>query len=262
MSSRIVLPAALIAVGAGMYGFSQDYLAKQQQTHATPVLQVEKEEPINMVAVWVANESLTPRTPMSTALFELVSVPENEAISKGIDPSDVINISDSWILSQPVEKGQWLTTAMYVTPSSEDYLDFALGQEKVPFPMIVKGSSVIGGSVKSGGLVDIIALTKQNKSEGAYRVNSVNIQPILAAKKVLKVESDDGVFNSTDDVTVVLELSRKEVATLIIAKSVASLELHKSAGIEQAALLQANSGDVLPQFKAIAEYRGSSLTVR
>jgi pilus assembly protein CpaB len=128
--------------------------------------------------------------------------------------------------------------------------------------MVVKGSYVIGGSVRAGAEVDIIAITEQNASEGAYRVSSVDIQPILAAVKVLKVESNDGVFSTNDDVTVVLELSRKELAKLTIAQQIAKLELHKSAGAEQAVLLQANSGDVLPQFKAIAEYRGNSLVVR
>ncbi|MBM7038381.1 Flp pilus assembly protein CpaB [Vibrio ulleungensis] len=261
MNSRIIIPVGLIAVGAGLYGFSQDYLKSQKVAVASePTVQVE--QPITMTMVWQAKSTIEARQGLTSTMFELVSVPEQQAIDKGIDPSEPINIEDTWIATKQINAEQWLSTNYYVTPEADSYIDYAISQNHVPFPMVVKGSAVIGGSVKAGAEVDIIAITEQNESEGAYRVSSVDIQPIMAAIKVLKVESNDGVFSTNDDVTVVLELSRKELATLTIAKQIAKLELHKSAGIEQAVLLQANSGDVLPQFKAIAEYRGNSLVVR
>jgi pilus assembly protein CpaB len=263
MNSRIIIPVGLIAVGAGLYGFSQDYLKNQQLAVASePIVETVVEQPIAMTTVWQTKASVLPRQELNTSMFELVSVPEQQVIEKGIDPSKPLNIQPTWLAKQAIPAGEWLSPNHFVTPDSDDYIDYAISHDHVPFPMVVKGSAVIGGSVKAGGLVDIIAITQQNASEGAYRVSSVDIQPILAAIKVLKVESNDGVFSTNDDVTVVLELSRKELAKLTIAKSVAVLEMHKSAGVEQASFLQANSGDVLPQFKAIAEYRGSSLSVR
>jgi pilus assembly protein CpaB len=261
MNSRIIFPVGLIAVGAGLYGLSQDYLNKQQVV-SSAVAEVVQPAPVTMTTVWRAKQAIEPRRRIENKDFELISVPEDQAIALGIDPTEPLNIHSSWIATQAILSGEWLSPKSFITPDAPDYLDYAVSPNHVPFPMVVKGSTVIGGSVRAGAEVDIIAITEQNQSEGAYRINSVDIQPILAAIKVLKVESDDGVFSTNDDVTVVLELSRKELATLTIAKTIAVLEMHKSAGIEQAAQLSANSGDVLPQFKAIAEYRGSSLSVR
>jgi pilus assembly protein CpaB len=262
MSSKIVVPIALVAVGAGMYGVSQDYL-NQQQTATAPVeTVVQKPVEVKTVAVWVAKSSIEAKQKLDAELFELKTVPEADAIAKGIDPTKPFVISRTWIARTDIAKGEWLSSNSYVTPASEDYIDYALGHNMVPYPLDVHALTTIGGAIKSGALVDIIAITKQEAHEGAYRINSVNIQPILAAKKILKVERIEETYRQDGQVTVLLELTRKEVATLSIAKTIAKLEIHLSSGVEQAAQLQANSGDVLPQFKAIAEYRGAKLAIK
>lgn len=262
MSSKIIFPVALVLIGAGLFGLSQNYLDNQKSNEVTVAEAVVEETPENTVLVWVATESVEKKAQLSPELFELKAVPEQDAISRGVDPSEPFTIRDTWIAKNSIESDSWLSINDFVTPESEDYLDYALSENMVPYPMVVKASTIIGGSIRNGSEVDVIAITQQKVSEGAYRVASIDIQPILAAKTVLKVESNDGIISSNDNVTVILELARNEVAMLTIAKSVATLELHRSAGVEQAALLNANSGDVLPQFKAIAEYRGDALSIR
>jgi pilus assembly protein CpaB len=262
MSSKIVIPIALVAVGAGMYGVSQDYLSQQQANTVKVETVAPKPVEIKTVSVWVAKTPIAAKQLLDAELFELVTVPETEAIAKGIDPTKPFVISRTWIARTAIAEGEWLVNASYVTPASTDYIDYALGENMVPYPLDVHALTTIGGAIKSGSLVDIIAITKQEAHEGAYRINSVNIQPILAAKKILKVERVEETYREDGQVTVLLELTRKEVATLSIAKTIAKLEIHLSSGVEQAAQLQANSGDVLPQFKAIAEYRGANLAIK
>jgi pilus assembly protein CpaB len=101
-----------------------------------------------------------------------------------------------------------------------------------------------------------------NPNEGASSFESININPVLVAIKVLKVEQNERFLEQEAKVNLILELTRKQVAKLSIAKSIATLEVHKSVGPEQAALLHANSGDVLPEYRAIVEYRAGSVAIR
>lgn len=265
MNSKIVIPIALISIGAGMYGVSQDYLAKQQAPTTRP-LQPVIEETVNTTMVWAAKVPLGAKQSLDSKSFELKAVPENEAIARGVDPSSPINIEDSWLLKKDIDEGHWLTSRDYITPDDENYIEFAIGENRVPYPLAVDATTIVGGVVDDGSSIDIIAITRQkhrlNPNEGASSFESINIHPVLVAIKVLKVEEDKELMREESKVSLVLELTRDQVARLSIAKSIATLEVHKSVGAEQAALLQANSGDVLPEYRAIVEYRAGSVAIR
>ncbi len=95
---------------------------------------------------------------------------------------------------------------------------------------------------------------------------SVSISPVLIAVKVLKVEQDitPATKNSSEkkNTSLILELTRKQVAKLAIAKNIAQIEVHKSLGVKQAEQLHADAGDVLPDYRAIKEYRAGKVSIR
>lgn len=65
----------------------------------------------------------------------------------------------------------------------------------------------------------------------------------------------------TTEVNLILELTRKQVATLTVAKRISEIEVHKSIGEYQKADLHADAGDVLSNFKSVVEYRAESVTI-
>lgn len=63
------------------------------------------------------------------------------------------------------------------------------------------------------------------------------------------------------DVNIVVELTRKQVSKLTIAKEISKLEVQKSIGDYEKSDLQADASDVLPGFKSIVEFRANDITI-
>jgi len=66
---------------------------------------------------------------------------------------------------------------------------------------------------------------------------------------------------ATSEINLILELTRKQVATITVAKRISELEVHKSIGEYQKSDLHADAGDVLSNFKSVVEYRSSNVTI-
>ena len=263
MSIKIIVPIALVAIGAGLFGVSQQYL-NQSKPDNTADVPVEEEK---LVSVLVLNQSIDRGALLSPAQFSIKSVPESQvSLSQGVLASTIPNGA---VAKQTLQQDLWLQQDMYVTPEQPGYIEVTISQSMVPYPIVISREAIVGGVIDHGTLVDVIALSSQQQNlaieDEVEGFQSVSVSPILLAVKVLKVENFDSEESGDQQlagVVLVLELSRKQVATLSIAKNIAQIEIHKSIGPEFAEQLQANSGDVLPEYRAIVEYRGDSAKIR
>lgn len=263
MSIKILVPIALVAIGAGLYGVSQQYLNSPNDVNDPAPNNVE----LNLVNVLVLNESIERGQLLSNELFSIKQISEKRFAAS---PAKLApEIPNGAVAKRAISADTWLQQDMFVTPDQNGYIEATVAKDMVPYPIVIGRESIVGGVIDNGTRVDVIALSSQQQNLAIENevdgFQTVSVSPILLAVKVLKVEnleSEEVGQEQLSGVVIVLELSRRQVATLSIAKNIAQLEIHKSIGAEHAEQLQANSGDVLPEYRAIVEYRGDSAKIR
>lgn len=266
MSSKLIFFVAFFAIAVGLYGLSDKLL----QSEPTTITKSIEPAPENKIRIWTTKEALTVGESITHSTLSTTMIPESEANELGIVDDVVINYVPGAVSRLHLEKGEMITADMIATPDQDGYVDFIIEKNRVPYAIEVENTSVVGGVITHGTRIDILALvTSELSSEVETTVASsknVSLTPILMDIKVLQVKTtnpEDAQGESVlQNVNLILELTRKQVATLTIAKRIAELEVHKSAGIDSAKDLSANAGDVLPEFKAIKEYRAGEVSVK
>ncbi|MCG3747784.1 Flp pilus assembly protein CpaB [Vibrio cincinnatiensis] len=269
MNSKLLIALALLAIAAGGYGLFAP--ASSPPAQSMPVVEP-KPLPAKQWQVWLARHPLEKGQPITRLDLELHAIDESQALALGVNQNITINFTPEMRITQRLEKGAVVWPELLLVPNQPGYIDLILTPDHVPFPIQVKEESIIGGVIQPGSLVDILALAslKQNlaNDETVRSFETVSLTPVLMGVKVLQVnqsQSSEGKGRnelSHSQASVILELNRKQVATLTIARHIAQLEIHLSTGNQKASELSANAGDVLTDYKAIHEYRANKATVR
>ncbi|PJC86099.1 Flp pilus assembly protein CpaB [Vibrio sp. HA2012] len=266
MNLKILLPIAVIAMGAGLYGLSGSLDTQENSPAVT-------EAAPKQLRIWLTNTALQPGQVVTSRELETRLVPEAEANKHGLVSDTSIQFVKGMVAGLALESGQWVTNSDFVTPDKPEYIELTTAKGMVPYAIKVEPETMIGGVIGQGSLVDIVALssTDQNlANENTVRgYQSVSVSPVLMAVKVLQVQKHtpteiEKATSKTvsNDVTMVLELSRKQLAKLVVARKIAQLEVHKSVGSAEAEQLHANAGDVLPSYQAIKEFRAGETSIR
>ncbi|WED26087.1 Flp pilus assembly protein CpaB [Vibrio sp. DW001] len=259
MNFRILIPVALIAIGAGLYGLSGNLIKQDAEQNVVDVV-----EDVNMITVWKAKEDIKRGQMVTRTQFYVTKVTEPEANDNGITEDVEIEFVRGEVSSKDISSDGWVTQLDLIKPDQDGYIDLIIADNMVPYGVKVDSDTIIGGVITHGSLIDVVALSSLSQnlasSDKVQPIQTVFFSPILIAVKVLKVEQN--VLEDDTEVSLVLELTRKQLAKLVIAKKIAQLEFHKSVGAEQAELLQANSGDILPTYRAIKEFRAGDVNIK
>ncbi|PJC86113.1 Flp pilus assembly protein CpaB [Vibrio sp. HA2012] len=277
MNLRILVPVALIAVGAGLYGLSGRILTSNIPSTDEPQSEVSSGVEIKTVRIWTVNQDLLPGQLVTAELLDAQMVPYDEARLHGMTeneegtiPDITLPVVEGMVSGETLTAGQWVTKTHFVTPKQERYIELTISEDMVPYAIKVDPDTIVGGVITHGSYVDIIALSSLTQNLATDTkvkdFQNISISPVLMAVRVLKVQKEEKpatkVSPATVEVSLILELSRRQIARLVIAKKIALLEVHKSIGQKQAEQLQANSGDVLPTYRAIKEFRAGSASVK
>ncbi|MGC3834559.1 RcpC/CpaB family pilus assembly protein [Moritella viscosa] len=138
----------------------------------------------------------------------------------------------------------------------------------------VPAEAVVGGVIRHGMHVDLVALTLPRSrmsiefgAVAAKTARMIGVNPVLLNIKILKVVEQVLTENSEledvpANVDIILELTRKQVAKVTVAKRIAEIEVHKSIGDYTAGDLKADAGDVLPDFKSVTEMRANHVVIK
>ncbi|PWI35239.1 Flp pilus assembly protein CpaB [Vibrio albus] len=284
MNLRILVPIALIAVGAGLYGLSGRILTSNTSQPEEPkrelsgqIQETEEMATENRVRIWTAKQDILPGQFVTADTLQSRMVSYDEARMHGLAENEEGMIPDinikfvaGMVAGDNLIAEQWVTNADFVTPKQDRYVDLTISENMVPYGMKVNPDTIVGGVITHGSYVDIIALSSQSQNLATTNkikdFRNISISPVLMAVRVIKVQKTEKpatkVNPATVEVSLILELTRQQIAKLAIAKRISQLEFHKSMGPKQAELIQANSGDVLPTYRAIKEYRAGSSSVR
>lgn len=272
MNSKLLIVLALLAIAAGGYGLfvpAPDPVVVQ----APAVVNVQPPPPpVQQWQVWFSRQPIAKGQVISRSDLELRRLPEPEALALGIASDMKLEFVDQMRAVKSIDAGNVVWPEQLLAPHQNGYMELILTPGHVPFSIQVSEQSVIGGVIRPGTLVDILALSslKQNLANDVTvrSFETISLTPVLMGVKVLQV-NNSAVENSEQlevtgpsEANVVVELTRKQVATLTIARHIAQLEIHLSTGNSTVSELSANAGDVLTDYKAIQEFRAGAATVR
>ncbi|MGF1762016.1 Flp pilus assembly protein CpaB [Aliivibrio kagoshimensis] len=265
MRSKIIISTALVAILMSLYSLSGLLLPKEIAQSIQPAPKPEKS-----YKVWFAKRELPIGEKLLRSDLQIKIIPEKEAFSLGITRDVNIEIIKDAVWNTHIDQDTAVTQELLTQPNEDGYVDLIIAENRVPFVIEVNQSSIIGGFISYGSEVDVLALssTKQilANEERVSSYKGLSVSPILMGARVLKIDVqniEDSRQNITSNqVTLVLELTRKQVGILTIAKRIAELEIHKSVGTYVGNELEANSGDVLADFKAITEYRADTAIIK
>ena len=265
MRSKIIMSIALIVILISLYSLSGLLLPKEIAKSIQPA-----QAPEQSYKVWFAKRDLPVGEKLQRADLQIKIIAEKEAFSLGISHDVTFEIIKDAVWNNHIAKGAVVTQDLLTLPDDDGYVDLVIADNRVPFVLEVNQSSIIGGFISYGSVVDVLALSsiKQNlaNEERVSFYKELSVSPVLMGIRVLKIDTNSlanmGHNNASNKVTLVLELTRKQVAILTIAKKIAELEIHKSVGKYLGSELEANSGDVLANFKAITEYRADTVIIK
>lgn len=264
MKKIVLLIVAGTAILFGLYGLAGSLSAKPADNTAKEI-----QEPT--IHVWKFSRSAQIGQELERSDVELVNLPESQANRLGVSDDMTFNFEKGAVFLDAVKAGDVAFSEHWITPSQDGYVDVIIAPNRVPYAIKVQPEAIVGGVISHGSTVDVLALSLptqfslETAETEANRKRNMFVTPVLTGVKVLQVNKNAVEATRSSpaitEVNLILELTRKQVATLTVAKRISELEVHKSIGQYQQSDLHADAGDVLSNFKSIVEFRADTVTV-
>ncbi|CAK4067532.1 Flp pilus assembly protein CpaB [Vibrio sp. 16] len=267
MRTKLILAVAVLAIIFGLYGLAGNL------TRPTDSSSLQTAQPLKFYSVWQVRSQVSATDVVRPEHLQVLKIQEDDAALQGIAEDMLFEYPLGSIYRSDMAEGSLLYPTDIVAPNSPEYLDLTLADGYVPYPLKVSPEAVVGGVIRASSYIDILALTSPTNvatievgSSATARGKAISISPVLMGVKVLRVDQSDAKEATGEDVALethlILELDRKQVSILSVAKQIATLEVHKSVGNYRPADLSADAGDVLPGFKSVIEYRADAVTIK
>ncbi|WP_087023865.1 Flp pilus assembly protein CpaB [Thaumasiovibrio subtropicus] len=264
MGQKVILLIAFLAIGIGVYGLTGN-LFKEPAPPPQQVEVIEQAPQVKLTTVWAFGRDFEAKDAVSVVDVVRRQVPEEDAEANlwllASEPKPAI-VPGS-VVRTALSAGHPFKANFIVDPDSPEYINLMIEPGYIPYSYQASTEAVFGGLIKSGDYVDIVSLTslKQNLAHGEVMTDfrGVTVHPLLIRKRVLQVEKPSIDGKPRTEVNVVLELTKEDVAKMVIAKRIGLLELHKSMSAESQH--EANTGDVLPDFFSVTELRGNERVI-
>lgn len=271
MNSKLIFFIAFFAIAVGLYGLS-DLLLNNEPSNPeqTQTLQL----PVKTIHVYFAKSALNPGDKITLTNLDKQLIPESEANQLGIAEDIPLILINGTVANVTIAPGDVVATEMLTQPDQAGYLDLVTEDNYVPYAVKVDSSAVVGDLISPGTLVDVLAIASEQenlaKNLDINSYKSLSITPLLIGVKVLQVKRNEVESSrrnpATEEVHLILQLTRKQSAKLTIAKRISLLEVQKSAATDRdlavrESELKANAGDVIADYKAITSYRADKVSI-
>lgn len=266
---------SLIILGIGLIGIlvlkatSTSSTTSNQSAASAPVVQEKT------FLVWVAKKELSIGEPITRQALRLEKMSEAKALEFGIKQDTSMEFVDGMVAKREVSESQPIYPEDISYPGQSGYVELIIEPGYVPVSISVPKTSVVGGGITEGSTIDLLVLTSSTQNlSGRPKIvdlDSVSLAPLFTGIKVLqvnlpkqdptvtsKLSSSPNTEATSSEISLVLQLTRKQVAKLTIAKTIAQLEVHLSTGESLVSDLTADSGDILSDYKAVRELRSQS----
>ncbi|MGR6839004.1 Flp pilus assembly protein CpaB [Aliivibrio wodanis] len=268
MRTKAIIAVAILAILFGLYGLAGSLKPPKVVTNA--VIEIQKEKTIK---VWFVKQDVRLGELLQRNALELKIIKESEANQLAITDDININFDKKAVYNRDILKGAPLFPEDIISSQDVGFVDLVISPNKVPFAIKVNHSDIVGGVINYGSHIDVLALAAggsklslDNSELGSNQFKSVSVSPVLINIKVLQVQrrtlETHSTDNSLEEIHIVLELTRKQVAKMTVAKHIAEIEIHKSIGQYKLSDLTADAGDVLADYKAVKEFRANEVTIK
>lgn len=225
--------------------------------------------------VWFPKQNIERAELVGREKFRIVKIPESEAFELGIKEDVNIEFVDGMVAKKALDTSSPVFPDSFVAPNQDGYFNLIIEPGYLPVPVLVSKESVLGGVISSGSLVDVLVLTSSTQNlVGRPKIRdlaSVSLSPLFIGVKALqvgeskKISSIDSKLSGSSDeepaqeeLAIVLQLTRKQVAQLTVARNIAQIEVHLSTGTSNVSELSADSSDILSDYKSVRELRAQS----
>ncbi|KLN63250.1 MULTISPECIES: Flp pilus assembly protein CpaB [Vibrio] len=265
MNKKVLLTFAGLAILLGLYGLAGS-LSKTPTQEFQPEVKQDK-----LITAWRLVNSVGQGQQVKRSDLELLRVTESKATVLGVAEDMLINFSNGLVYAADLNVGELIFQEHLVAPDQEGYVDLVIAKNRVPYAIKVRPQSIVGGVITHGTMIDVLSLSLptefsiETAETQPTRKRNMFVTPVLTGVKVLQVNKtligETRSAPASTEVNLILELTRKQVATLTVAKRISELEVHKSIGEYKKSDLHADAGDVLSNFKSVVEYRSNDVTI-
>ena len=272
MRSRFLMILSLIVLGLGLIGII--FLKATDLQEGGSVAESSISQPEKNIIIWKTKRDLEKGESISRDDLRAVKVSEQEAFDLGVDQDIEIYFVEGMVIKTAMLSETPVFPEDIVTPNQKGYFSYVIEPGYVPATVVVSEQSVVGGVVSSGSIVDVLVLASatQNLADRPQirDLDSVSVAPLFMGVKVLQTKKQSESSNLGDKITstsdsqeeskttLILQLTRKQVAELTIAQNIAQIEVHLSNGETSLSALSADSGDILSDYKSVRELRAGS----
>lgn len=270
MKSKVILVLAIITMSIGLYGILNG--PKVAQIDKLPV-ENHNEEPIPTVVVWVAKNDLPLGSRLNREDLEIQRISQIQADRIGLLKNTEFDFKNKQLINKDILSGDFVTSEDALSSGDEGYYNLVVEEGYVPFNLTIDRADMLGGIISTEDNVDVVSISsiKQNlaDSSGIDDITTLRMKPLLTNVRVLDIIKEEKVINLTknkykSEVKIVLQLTHRELAKIIIAQRISEIEVYKSIGAEYSSELHADSSDVISipsskshrTTKAIQELRG------
>ena len=272
MRSKFLMIASLVVLGVGLIGILYLKASKLTNVSSSAATQTEVPTPESLITIWTSKQPIESGDRINRENVRVEKIPESEAFEMGISEDVSLEFVDGMVVKKALVEGSLVLPENIALPTDAGYFNLVIEPGYTPVPISVPTSSAVGGVIEAGSFVDVLVLTSstQNLSgRPAIRdLDSVSLIPLFMGVKVLQVQNKDS-GNAVDrvvsetanpspeqaEVSLVLQLTRKQLAKLTIARNIAQVEVHLSSGEKLESEISADSGDILSDYKSVRELR-------
>lgn len=265
---------SLIVLGIGLLGIVFIKASSLSNQSTPSVVTVTPETPEIFYTIWTTKHPISTGDKISREDLRIEKYSEQKAFEYGIKQDVDIVFTEGMIARHDLPESSPILKEDIYYPDQDGYFNLIIESGYVPASIKVPKASIAGGLISSGSVVDLLVLTSTSQNlvnrPEIRDLSNIELAPLFMGIKVLQVkvpkntsEADLGGKLSTtkkeqkvpDTVSVILQLTRKQVAELTIAKKIAQIEIHLSSRDLDASEVSADSGDVLSDYKPVREFR-------
>ncbi|KKD60220.1 pilus assembly protein CpaB [Grimontia sp. AD028] len=254
MSQRLFFVIAALTITIGLLGLTGMFRFNQTPTvdTSTPTFQVAQ------LQIPLKKGDLLTRE--NVRYFR---VKEQEAMQSGIAQDTRLEIVGGMIAAKDISNTSFITQNDFISPGDPGYIEAAIKPGMTPYSFSLTNRDFLGTGIAVGDYIDVLVLTSDDQNIGESGRNrtissfrTLSVSPLLNNVKILAIEGDNKP--NGDNLPITIELAREQVGKMVIARRIGIIEVIKSLNQSAAINMNADTHDVLPNFKSVIEIRGQN----
>ena len=230
MNQKVIFFVVLVGLVVSLVGMKAMFLP-------TTTENLNEVDVIVMVDIWRAKTALAKGDLLSKDKLEHITMPQDEALSRGFTGEQNLPFNQQGIVSQRIEIGVEIKANNVVLPGDPRYISLVLPSNKLAYPITINKKQLLANALTVGDFVDVFTLNSPdvNTLEDGFRSHrNLAISMLLSHIKLLSVpalntatevgEATGNVVN-TDTVDVLIELDKEEAMTLALAEKITQVDI-------------------------------------